>query len=134
MLVALVATEFGEGQPTLSPDGRWVAYQSNETGSFEIYAVPFPNADEAKWAVSTSGGTEPVWSNSGRELFYRNGLGEMVAVHVETEPTFAAGQSEVLFSAAEFRSNANRPQYDVTAGNERFIMSGKRAALVLPPD
>ena len=100
--VPLLVTEFAERQPSLSPDGRWLAYVSNETGSFEIYVVPFPNAGDVKWAVSTSGGEEPVWSHSGRELFYRNGLGEMVAVPVETEPTFAPGQPEVLFPAAEF--------------------------------
>ena len=120
--VVLVATDFREGRPTLSPDGRWLAYTSNETGSEEIYVVPFPNAGDAKWAVSTNGGTEPVWSHSGQELFYRNGLSDMVAVPVETEPTFAAGQPEALFSAAEFRSFANHQQYDVTPDDQRFIM------------
>ena len=80
--VALIATEFNEYVPTLSPDGRWLAYTSNETGSYEVYVVPFPNAGDARWAVSTSGGQSPVWSHSGRELFYRNGQGEMVAVQV----------------------------------------------------
>ena len=120
--VALVATEFVEDQMTLSPDGRWLAYASNETGRDEIYVVPFPNAGDAKWPVSTSGGREPLWSHSGRELFYRNGQGEMVSVEVETEPTFAPGQSEVLFSAAEFRAAPNRRQYDVTLDDERYIM------------
>ena len=90
--VPLVASGFRERQPRLSPDGRWLAYMSNETGRDEIYVVPFPNAGDAKWPVSTSGGTEPVWAHSGRELFYRNGLGEMVTVPVEAEPTFAAGR------------------------------------------
>ena len=120
--VPLLVTEFAERQPSLSPDGRWLAYASNETGSFEIYVVPFPNAGDAKWAVSTSGGEEPVWSHSGRELFYRNGLGAMVAVPVETEPTFAPGQPEVLFPAAEFGSATAHQQYDVTPDDERFIM------------
>ena len=120
--VPLLVTEFSERMPRLSPDGRWLAYASNETGSFEIYVVPFPNAGDAKWAVSTSGGEEPVWSHSGRELFYRNGLGEMVTVPVETEPTFAAGQPEVLFSATEFRSSATHQNYDVTPDDNRFIM------------
>ena len=71
----LVTTEFGEDQATLSPDGRWLAYASNETGREKIYVVPFPNAGDAKWPVSTSGGREPLWSHSGRELFYRNGAG-----------------------------------------------------------
>ena len=117
-----MATEFAEDQPTLSPDGRWLAYVSDETGQDEIYVVPFPNAGDAKWAVSTSGGGEPLWSHSGRELFYRNGQGEMVAVQVETEPTFSPGQSEVLFSETQFQSGLNDAQYDVTPDDERFIM------------
>jgi serine/threonine-protein kinase len=120
--VALVATEFHEGQPALSPDGSWMAYTSNETGRDEVYVVPFPNVGEGKWVVSNGGGTEPLWSRSGRELFYRNGQGDMVGVQVETEPTFSAGQSSVLFSATEFRSSPARPQYDVTPDSERFIM------------
>ena len=118
----LVVTEFIEDQATLSPDGRWLAYASNETGRDEIYVVPFPNAGDAKWAASTSGGIEPLWSHSGQELFYRNGLNEMVAVQVDTEPTFAPGQPEVLFSATEFRSDLSHREYDVTADDERFIM------------
>ena len=120
--VPLLVTDFAENQPSLSPDGRWLAYASNETGIFEVYVVPFPNAGDAKWAVSTSGGEDPVWSHSGRELFYRNGLGEMVTVPVETEPTFAPGQAEVLFSATEFRSVTAHQQYDVTPDDECFIM------------
>ena len=121
--VALVGVaEFAEQNMGLSPDGRWLAYASNETGSFEIYVVPFPNSRDAKWPVSTSGGTEPLWSHSGRELFYRNGLGEMVAVQVETEPTFASGQQDVLFPAGEFQTNTSHPQYDVTPDDQRFIM------------
>ena len=121
--VTLVATEFTEQAPTLSPDGRWLAYTSNETGTAEVYVVPFPNASDARWPVSTSGGGEPVWSRSGRELFYRNGQGDMVAVEVETEPTFSPERSTVLFSAVEFGRNVNNhPMYDVTPDGRRFIM------------
>ena len=118
----LLVTELDERTPRLSPDGRWLAYASNETGSFEIYVVPFPSAGDAKWVVSTSGGQEPVWSHSGRELFYRNGQGEMISVQVETEPTFSTGQPEVLFPATEFRADATHTQYDVTLDDERFLM------------
>jgi serine/threonine-protein kinase len=120
--VPLVATGFTERTPTLSPDGRWMAYQSDETGRFEIYVVPFPNASDARWVVSTGGGTEPVWSRGGGELFYRNGQGDMVAVRVETEPTFSPGPTSVLFSATEYRASGGHRGYDVTADGERFIM------------
>jgi serine/threonine-protein kinase len=120
--VPLVATSFTELGPTLSPDGRWLAYTSNETGRDEIYVVPFPNAASAKWPVSAGGGIEPLWARGGRELFYRNGLGEMVAVRVETEPTFSFGLASVLFSATEFLANRRHRQYDVTPDDQRFIM------------
>lgn len=120
--VPLVASEFIEQGPTLSPNGRWLAYMSNETGTFEIYVVPFPNAADAKWVVSAGGGTEPLWSRGGGELFYRNAQGEMVAVRVETEPTFSAGPTNVLFSATGYLANANHRHYDVTADDQRFIM------------
>ena len=73
MPVALVATEFAEHSPALSPNGRWLVYVSNRSGRDEVYVVPFPNAEDAMWPVSTGGGSEPVWAHSGRELFYRNG-------------------------------------------------------------
>ncbi len=121
--VPLVATGALETTPALSPDGRWLAYASNETGRLDVYVVPFPNSTDGRSAVSAGGGREPVWSHSGRELFYRNGQGEMVAVEVQTEPTFSAGESSVLFSASEFRANANgQRQYDVAPDGERFIM------------
>ena len=104
MPVPLVATKFTEVSPALSPDGRWLAYTSNETGQFEIYVVPFPNTSAAKWAVSTRGGTEPHWSHSGSELFYRDGSGNLVAVEVKTKPTFSLGRSTPLFPASGFAS------------------------------
>jgi serine/threonine-protein kinase len=120
--VPLVATGLGEYGPTLSPEGRWMAYTSNETGSDEIYVVPFPNAADAKWPVSVGGGTEPLWSRDGRELFYRNGQGDMVAVRVETQPVFSTGATSVLFSDTDYRRNVVHREYDVTADGERFIM------------
>jgi serine/threonine-protein kinase len=120
--VPLVATAASELAPTLSVDGRWMAYTSNENGTDEIYVVPFPNVADGKYAVSAGGGSEPVWSRSGRELFYRNGQGELVAVQVETEPTFARGATRVLFSATEYLADRRRRQYDVSRDDERFLM------------
>ena len=85
--------------------------------------MPFPNAAEAKWVVSAGGGgSEPVWAHGGREIFYRNGQGDMVAVRVETEPTFSPGPTGVLFSATAYLANVNHRQYDVAPEDERFIM------------
>ena len=63
-----------------------------------------------------------MWSHSGRELFYRNAAGEMVVVQVSGDPTFVAGQQEVLFSMADYVSGASHPQYDVSLDDQRFVM------------
>ena len=114
---------FTEGAPTFAPDGRWLAYASNESGRSEIYVVPFPSgAAAAKWLVSTNGGTEPAWSHRGGEVFYRDGAGNMVAVAVQTTPTFVRGRTTVLFPAAGFLAGAFRREYDVSPDDERFLM------------
>jgi serine/threonine protein kinase len=118
----LVATRFTEVSPEISPDGRWLAYTSNESGRSEIYVVPFPNTNSAKWIVSTIGGTEPRWSHHGNELFYRDGAGNMVAVEVNTKPMFAVIRSTVLFSASRFAAFVGGPQYDVSVDDQRFLM------------
>jgi eukaryotic-like serine/threonine-protein kinase len=120
--VPLVATRFTELAPAISPNGRWMAYSSNETGRTEIYVVPFPNAGDAKWPVSSGGGTEPLWSRAGDEIFYRNGQGDVVAVRVDTGTTFATGPTSVLFSAAAYPGLSTHRQYDVTPDGKRFIM------------
>ena len=119
--VPLVATKFTEVSPALSPDGRWLAYTSNESGQYEIYVVPFPNTGDAKWMVSMHGGTEPLWSHSGRELFYRDAK-NLVAVAVKTSPTFSLGRSATLFPSAGFASYYVTPQYAVAPNDRRFLM------------
>ena len=126
--VPLVATKFTEVAPALSPDGRWLAYTSNESGQSEIYVVPFPNTRAAKWAVSTRGGTEPQWSHSGRELFYRDGSGNVVAVAVGTTPTFSLGGSTALFPAAGFAYDELGLVYGVARDDRRFLMIRPLAA------
>jgi eukaryotic-like serine/threonine-protein kinase len=120
--VPLVATSFTEGAPDLSPDGRWLAYTSNESGHYEVYVVPFPNTSAAKWTVSSRGGTEPVWSHSGTELFYRDGDANMVAVPVKSTPTFSVGDAVVLFPAAGFRTAESKAHYAVAPDDRRFLM------------
>ena len=128
--VPLVATRFTEVAPALSPDGRWLAYTSNESGRYEIYVVPFPNTGAAKWAVSTRGGTEPLWSHSGRELFYRDRSGNVVAVAIRTTPTFSIGGSTSLFPAAGFASDEFGSVYAVAPDDQRFLMIGPVAGTV----
>jgi eukaryotic-like serine/threonine-protein kinase len=118
----LVATKFAEIAPTLSPDGRWLAYVSIESGRGEVYVRPFPDVNQARWQVSRNGGTEPRWAHSGRELFYRNLNGEMVAQEVTLGPAFAGGQERVLFSAVPYAAGVNHRGYDLSANDRRFLM------------
>ncbi len=120
--VPVLATPFTEMSPAFSPNGRWLAYSSNETGADEIYVVPFPNTGAGKWAISAGGGTEPLWSHRGDELFYRDASGDLVAVEVHTNPTFSLGRSVALFPAAGFSSLRFTPQYAVALDDRRFLM------------
>jgi WD40-like Beta Propeller Repeat len=91
----ITSTPFNETIPAFSPDGKWLAYQSDESGRDEVYVQPFP-AGGSKTLVSVDGGTEPVWSGNGRELFYRNG-DHMMTAAVTTQPVFRVSKPELLF-------------------------------------
>src|SRR5574341_1469887 len=81
----------------LSPDGRWLAYVSSESGRTEVYVRPFPGLG-GKWQISTEGGSFPVWARSGKELFYRY-RDKMMAVNIMMQPSFVAGTPRLLFEA-----------------------------------
>jgi serine/threonine-protein kinase len=85
----LLATMFGEANAEVSPDGRWLAYDSDESGKLEVYVRPFPTVDAGRWQVSTGGGAQPVWARSGRELFYRSG-DAVLSVPIEASSSFVA--------------------------------------------
>ena len=104
----------------LSPDGRWLAYLSAESGRYEIYVQAFPDAGE-KWTLSTEGGKEPVWSRDGRELFYRDGE-RMMVVGLQIEPVFRPGAPRMLFEAPFVSNPGGYPNYDVSLDGARFIM------------
>jgi serine/threonine-protein kinase len=116
----LVHTVFNEGRAYLSPDGRWLAYQSDESGQDEIYVQPFPDLGAGRWQVSPAGGAEPAWARNGRELFYLDGEGALVAVPIQTQPGFSAGNPTKLFDAPYFPVSGTR-RYDVTADGQRFL-------------
>jgi serine/threonine-protein kinase len=110
-----LATEFEEAAPVLSPDGRWLAYVSNETGRYEVYVRAFP-ASGGRIPVSTEGGFEPLWSRDGTELYYRSGGGgggSLVAAEVELTPTFRVVRRAVLFNTPGYRWRFLVPAYDV---------------------
>jgi len=120
--IPLVATAFTETSPAISPNGRWLAYSSNESGRDEIYVSHFPDTRVGKWEVSTSGGTEPVWSHRGTELFYRDASGNLVATVVNANLDFSVGRSTILFPAAGYESLRYTPQYAVAPDDKRFLM------------
>ncbi len=121
-LVPLLTGPAREVSPALSPDGRWLAYESDESGTSEVYVRPFPDVGSGRWQVSLSGGTAPMWTHSGRELFYLNGRQEMVSVEVRPGPTFAVGEPRVLFPANSYNSPANYQLYDLAPDDKRFLM------------
>ncbi|MDX2120921.1 MAG: protein kinase [Gemmatimonadota bacterium] len=128
----LLRSPASEHNPKLSPDGRYLAYVSNVSGRGEVYVRTFPDSG-GTWVVSRGGGAEPAWSASGRELFYRVG-DAIVAVPVETRPTFTVGRADTLFTGM-FVPNANHTNFDVHPDGQRFVMvgmaTGERRALVV---
>jgi serine/threonine protein kinase/Tol biopolymer transport system component len=113
-------TRFDEAVPRFSPDGRWLAYLSNESGRSEIYVQPYPGPG-GKWQISTEGGKEPVWNPNGRELFYRTG-DKMMAVEITTQPSFSVGKPRMLFEGRYRPTPVTSPNYDVSRDGQRFLM------------
>jgi serine/threonine-protein kinase len=118
----LEVTQFQERSISFSPDGRWLAYVSNNTVRDEVYVRPFPDAGSGLVQVSADGGLDPVWAHNGRELFYRNGANQLVAVQFTDDPTFVVVQEEVLFSMADYLPSNGTPMYDVSPDDQRFVM------------
>lgn len=117
-----IQTPFTEGAPSFSPDGRWMAYLSDESGRPEIYVQPYPGPG-GKWQISTDGGTEPLWARNGRELFYRSDR-RMLAVAVTTGSSFSAAKPTVLFEG-DYEASVfplTGTAYDVTPDGQRFLM------------
>jgi serine/threonine-protein kinase len=119
-------TAFGEGAPMFSPDGRLIAYSSNETGRTEIYVEAYPRPG-GKWQISTEGGTEPLWNRNGRELFYRDG-NRMMAVDIAAGPSFSAGRPHVLFQGQYEPTLVTNANYDISPDGRRFLMLKATAA------
>jgi hypothetical protein len=124
----LLQTPFIEGYADLSPDGRWVAYASNQSGRVEVYVQPFPGPG-ARQQISVDGGTAPAWSRDGREIFYitavsvggQAALTKMMVVPVQLKPAFTAGTPRMLFEG-RYGVTADIRGYDVAPDGRRFLM------------
>jgi len=117
--VPFLLTPFDERSPRFSPDGKWLAYVSDESGRNDVYVQPFPGPGP-KWLVSTDGGVDPVWSKDSRELFYRRD-DQMMAVSVAPTGEFSAGRPRRLFEM-RFDAGDNGPNYDVSRDGSWFLM------------
>ncbi|MCP5113133.1 MAG: hypothetical protein GY953_20070 [bacterium] len=112
-------TEFDESLPRFSPDGRWIAYESNESGQLEVYIRPYPRS-EGRQQVSTRGGKEARWNPNGKEIFYRAGNTMMVVDVVETEAGLTLGSPAKLFERPSWIVNVHN--WDVAPDGERFVL------------
>jgi serine/threonine-protein kinase len=136
-ITPLLQTAASERNAEISPDGRWVAHESDESGRSEIYVRPFPAVDAGRWQVSSAGGRKPVWAGNGREIFYRALDGALLGAHVDVESD-ASFRVAVPVRLVEGRYVMGGPfggrQYDVSPDGQRFLMvkevgaTGERAS------
>jgi dipeptidyl aminopeptidase/acylaminoacyl peptidase len=118
----LLQDKYMEIQARISPDGRWIAYSSNESGKMEIYVRPFPDVNKGRWQVSTDGGDSPLWSPDGREIFYLNGDAVM-AVSVEAREAFSLGTPKLLFRGTHVAAYpSDGTPWDIHPDGKRFLM------------
>jgi serine/threonine-protein kinase len=116
-----------EATPSFSPDGRWIAYRSDESGSSEIYVRPFPAASGGKWQISTGGGIYPLWSNNGHEIFYESLNRRIMAVDYTTDgASFVPGKPQVWVDRELFYTGTMN--LDLAPDGKRF------AVLAVPED
>jgi eukaryotic-like serine/threonine-protein kinase len=125
-----VRSRFVELRGRFSPDGRWVAYQSTESGRAEIYVQAFPGPG-GKWQISTAGGTEPQWSPDGKKLYYL-AQGRMMRVDVRTGASFEAGIPEPAF-AVSLRPITTSNRYLVSRDGKRFLLLSSLLQDSTPP-
>ena len=115
-----LATPASESMAMFSADGQWLAYVSNQSGQDEVYVRPYPQGSQR--LISDGGGTAPIWSRNGQKLYYRSLSGNLMAVPIQTSPSFVPGRLRELFPLARFRTSANAASFDVDVSGEKFIM------------
>jgi serine/threonine-protein kinase len=118
----LIATEFDEYNAEISPDGRWIAFQSNRSGHDDVYVRPFPDVTAGQWPVSPGGGVKPVWVPGGHELCYLAPDDKLMSVRVNTATGFMPGTPVVLFDASPYFAQGAGRNYDISRDGTGFIM------------
>ncbi len=118
--IAISQSPFTEDEPRFSPDGKWLAYDSNESGSFQVYIVSVPEFDQ-KRQISVEGGVQPRWRRDGKELYYLGPDGAMMAVDFGTDPALEWGAPRSLFNTG-LNVDPSRDQFAVTPDGQRFLL------------
>ena len=124
----LLDTGFFLDDAHLSPNGRWLAYESDASGVDEIYVRPFPNVDEGRWQISSGGGGDALWGPDGHELFFKTPAGELMRVEIDTEPAFRAGNPESLIEVGSYYFDRVDRSFDISPDGQRFLMVKQGAA------
>jgi eukaryotic-like serine/threonine-protein kinase len=127
--------DFAEVQPRISPDGKWLAYVTAESGRSEVYVCSLPDVNKGRWQVSANGGVSPIWSPDGRELLYfSEDDGSVTSVPAETSPVFKPGTPKRLFSRAAYLGGGSTPgtPWDIHPDGKRFLMMRTPNAAALP--
>ena len=112
-----------QAEAEISPDGRWIAYQSDESGTLQVWVRPFPNVEQGQWQVSSDGGSRPLWERNSRELFYVSSDQQLMAVPVEAGATFSHGKAQALFDVRDnLPPGALFMAFDISLDGKRFLM------------
>ena len=122
---SLVATPFNDQNGYISQNGRWLAYESDESGQFQVYVRPFPDVNNGLWQVSTEGGTQPTWARDGQELLYVEPGGALMSARVGPGPVWKSGTPTKIVEGRYFYGNpvgAYGRTYDVSPDGKRFLM------------
>ena len=120
--VPLFNSKFNEAHPTLSPDGKWLAYVSDEPGQFEVFVSPFPSLDQ-RIQISNAGGTEPIWSPDGSTIYYRDYTGDRVmAVSVSKDFALPPGRPNVILEGDFKAGYVYGRNYDLHPDGDKFLM------------
>ncbi len=122
----LFNTRFTERNAELAPGGAWIAYQSNESGTYEVYVRPFPNINDGRWQISSGGGTRPLWNRNGRELLYVTLPGVLMSVPVETGRAFGFGNASRVVDLSRTTLDLQR-FFDISPDGQRFLVTTEEA-------